>query len=96
MFGLRISRAHFAEIPTTKFPRQIFRSIAADSSFGFRHSGFAKGAHPFLRLHRVLNRLALSTRLIAQWRIVMRYRSATVADFHGIPRILKQAKEPQT
>ena len=51
----------------------------------------ALSAQPHLRLHRPAGRLALS-RVSAQWRFVMRYRSATVADSHGLPLNLERNK----
>jgi hypothetical protein len=48
---------------------------------------------PFPHLHRRLKSIGFPARSRAQWRIVMRYRSATVAGFNGVPRILRRDKE---
>jgi hypothetical protein len=41
-------------------------------------------------------RLAFGRVFSTRWNLVMRYRSATVADFHGLPRIPGRAKERRT
>ena len=54
------------------------------------------GADPLLRLRRFSGRLACPGLRRTWWRIVARYRSATAAEFHGIPQFLKAWKEHES